>query len=364
VRLSISSDGIHTATASSAANAAAPAKSQAQNPKQSSFLDPNPGIEPLVYPCGIDTAYSQPTAIDDPKWMNKYNELLQYRRDNGDCRVPLRYSENPPLGRWVSSQRRDYKVWEKNKNSTSLTEAKVNLLNSIGFIWLASGDRGLVGKRKAAQDKVWSTRYDELSQYKARFQDCRVPKTCHQYPSLRRWVDTQRSEFAKVQKGEGSPVLTAERIRLLDALGFEWGVEDRRRSRGYASTTKTGENGDGVSSSTQLSRQTSSLARLSSEVDFSSLTPSRSIANASSNQYAIATNKEGKQSETPKEANTFVVGAAGIHIKHQHQHENVHQHNRHHHMSSTVEQSTQQPSQLPTEISFRKRGDAEKGSGK
>jgi len=359
----ISSESIYTEMASSAADAAAPATSQVDTPKQASFLDPNPGFASQIYQSGINAAFSQPPVIDDPKWISKYNELLQYRRDHGDCRVPLRYSENPALGRWVSTQRRDYKAWEKDKNSSSLTEAKVKLLNSIGFIWFASGDRGWVGKRKAAQDKVWSTRYNELSQYKARFQDCRVPKTCHQFPSLRRWVDTQRSEFAKVQRGEGSPILTAERIRLLDALGFEWGVENHQRSRGYASTIRTVENGDGVSSSTQLSQRTSSLARLSSEVDFSSLTPSRSIVNASSNNFAAATKNEGKAQGTPK-ATTLVVGAVGIHSPNQHQHQKLHQHHRHHHISITANQLNQQPSPLPTEISFRKRGEVVKDGGK
>lgn len=353
IGLPISSESNYTASASAAVDAPAPVPQvhhlhkQTSHPDQSEFPVPSKRLR-----SDVDTLSSLPPVVDDPRWMGRYNELLQYRDQHGDCRVPLRYSENPALGRWVSAQRRDYKTWEKDGASSSLTEAKLNLLNSVGFVWLASGERGWGGKRKAAQDKLWSTRYDEMSQYKSQFGDCRVPKTCHQYPSLRRWVDIQRSEFAKIQRGEGSPILTGERIRLLDALGFEWGIDDRHMARSFAAAAK-GENGDGVISTTQQSHRTSSLAVPSSDVDFSTLTPSRSFAQASS-KHGEANNGEGGQKQPPK-VSTMMIGTAGMHGQHQH-------HRHHHHMNSGVNLSNQQPSPLPTEISFRKR-ETDKGGG-
>jgi hypothetical protein len=41
-------------------------------------------------------------------WAEKYNELCQYRQQNGHCLVPRAYQENPALARWVKRQRYQY----------------------------------------------------------------------------------------------------------------------------------------------------------------------------------------------------------------------------------------------------------------
>jgi hypothetical protein len=38
-------------------------------------------------------------------WDQRFQELLEYKRLNGDCNVPQTYPENRPLGRWVMKQR-------------------------------------------------------------------------------------------------------------------------------------------------------------------------------------------------------------------------------------------------------------------
>ena len=135
-----------------------------------------------------------------------------------------------------------------------------------------------------------------------------MPKTCHQYPSLRRWVELQRSEYATVKKGVESPILTGERIRLLDALGFEWGMEERRKT-----VAAKRERGEGASSMTHLSRRTS-LAVPSSEVDFSSLTPSRSCTPPTS-RHCLANHGNGGEKQPPK-ASMMMIGTAEMHGQH------------------------------------------------
>jgi len=44
-------------------------------------------------------------------WEAKFEELVKYRKDYGDCLVPTKYAENEALGRWVSTQRAQYKLW-------------------------------------------------------------------------------------------------------------------------------------------------------------------------------------------------------------------------------------------------------------
>lgn len=60
----------------------------------------------------------------DPKWMRRYEQLVQYKKDHGNTNVPSRYKENPSLGRWVHGQRQDCKKQDR-----------IDLLNDIGFVW-------------------------------------------------------------------------------------------------------------------------------------------------------------------------------------------------------------------------------------
>jgi hypothetical protein len=57
-----------------------------------------------------------------------HTTLSQYQKEHGDCRVHTRTE----LGRWVLNQR-----ISRNQNSSTLTEKRINLLDSLGFIWCA-----------------------------------------------------------------------------------------------------------------------------------------------------------------------------------------------------------------------------------
>ena len=48
--------------------------------------------------------------------------------------VPTKFSESPALGRWVSTQRSQYKMW-KNGDKTTMTEVKFKKLANLGFVW-------------------------------------------------------------------------------------------------------------------------------------------------------------------------------------------------------------------------------------
>ena len=67
-------------------------------------------------------------------WESKYTELELYKNRNGDCLVPTKYSENKALGRWVSTQRAQFKLLEEGKKNT-LTEDRKNRLEELGFVW-------------------------------------------------------------------------------------------------------------------------------------------------------------------------------------------------------------------------------------
>jgi hypothetical protein len=69
-----------------------------------------------------------------PTWDLKFEELKRYRAENGDCLVPTKYAENPALGRWVSTQRAQYKLMQEGK-PTTMTQERVHLLEHLGFVW-------------------------------------------------------------------------------------------------------------------------------------------------------------------------------------------------------------------------------------
>jgi hypothetical protein len=71
-------------------------------------------------------------------WNEKFNELVQYKAANGNCHVPTKYKANTALGRWVSTQRAEYKKYSEGNTKTTITAEKVRRLEGIGFAWFMS----------------------------------------------------------------------------------------------------------------------------------------------------------------------------------------------------------------------------------
>jgi len=71
----------------------------------------------------------------DAFWWARYAELKKFREKNGHCIVPNRYPPHPPLGNWVSTQRRQYKLWKSDRTS-SMNEERATALETIDFSWV------------------------------------------------------------------------------------------------------------------------------------------------------------------------------------------------------------------------------------
>jgi len=67
-------------------------------------------------------------------WMDKFNELREYKGHHGNCDVPTRNGPNPSLGRWVSTQRAEYRKFQQGRSKPMSLE-KVDMLNQLGFRW-------------------------------------------------------------------------------------------------------------------------------------------------------------------------------------------------------------------------------------
>jgi hypothetical protein len=62
----------------------------------------------------------------DQRWEGMFAKLENYRRQQGDCLVPINYKEDPSLGRWV------YNICSR---CDELDSDQISRLKSIGFIW-------------------------------------------------------------------------------------------------------------------------------------------------------------------------------------------------------------------------------------
>ena len=130
-------------------------------------------------------------------WTTRYDQLVSYKAEHGNCNVPQYYEANKSLGNWVHSQRTAFKVGK-------LSEDRVRKLNGIGFGWEL---------RKQIDNVDWSKRYDELVAYKAEHGDCNVKSYANK--KLAKWVSTQRTLF---KNGN----LSEERVGKLNEIGFVW----------------------------------------------------------------------------------------------------------------------------------------------
>jgi len=137
------------------------------------------------------------------RWNAMFERLVEYKEEHGDCLVPRRFAEDPALGSWVMSQRRESILDGRMK------QERRDRLNSIGFVWSV---RPFLGSKFL--DKKWNNKYEELVSFQREHGHCRVSMT-HSGGSLGSWVLHQR-------KREAGGKLCADRRARLESIGFVW----------------------------------------------------------------------------------------------------------------------------------------------
>jgi hypothetical protein len=96
-----------------------------------------------------------------PEWEARYQELLEYKALNGDCRVPQHFNSNKALGKWVAKQREQYKLLKAGKHSF-LTPYRLEKLEQAGFVWsvrmpLESEVRNVIGESSTTANATITT---------------------------------------------------------------------------------------------------------------------------------------------------------------------------------------------------------------
>ena len=107
----------------------------------------------------------------------------------------------------------EYKLLIDNEKS-SMSADRLSSLQSIGFVW---------AKRKG--QATWDIKYEQLLQYKSHNGDCLIPTKYAQNPALGRWVSTQREHYRMWKNGDSRTKMTAERVGMLDSIGFVWRLQ-------------------------------------------------------------------------------------------------------------------------------------------
>jgi hypothetical protein len=136
---------------------------------------------------------------DDKLWLQQHEKLVEYKRINGNCKVPRRYEQDKSLGEWVTKQRKVH-----NNNTIRLDRKRI--LDQIGFAWKADAAHQF-------NDKLWHQQYEQLVEYKRINSNLKVPKSNDKDKSLREWISTQR-------KHHNNNKMRPDRKELLDKIGF------------------------------------------------------------------------------------------------------------------------------------------------
>lgn len=81
---------------------------------------------------GFDWGFTRDLGGVNPKdlWALRYDQLVEFKKQNGHCVVPYNHPDNRQLGIWVSNQR-------SNRKQNKLTPERERLFNEIEFSWTA-----------------------------------------------------------------------------------------------------------------------------------------------------------------------------------------------------------------------------------
>lgn len=141
----------------------------------------------------------------DERFMKQYNDLVEFKRVHGHCRVP-QSKKFKTLGGWVNNLR----VMHNRDPENGVRPDRREMLDQIGFIWNAGADR-------PGNDARWEEQYKNLVEFRSKFSHCRVPQT-GPHRKLGRWVATQRALYVK------DPVngIRADRLKRLNDIEFTW----------------------------------------------------------------------------------------------------------------------------------------------
>jgi hypothetical protein len=139
---------------------------------------------------------------NDKLWDDKWNELREYKRLNGNALVPNNSKKYKALASWCQKQR-------KLRKDGTLPADRQAKLDTVGFPWSVSS---------GGEQETWFTYYEKLEDFHAANGHCLVPTTGKkELADLGVWCLDQR---------EHKDFLSDKQVKMLDKLGFTWDEVD------------------------------------------------------------------------------------------------------------------------------------------
>jgi hypothetical protein len=141
------------------------------------------------------------------KWRVQCDKLVLYLARCRNHITPRSGQADRKLVSWVGEQRKQYKCFQQGIE-TPLTQARIYLLDKIGFVW-------------NAHEAVWDKKMYELVSFYETYGTWTIPATDPEYRKLSLWVKEQRRQKRLMDQGRPSHI-TLDRIRRLEDAGFSF----------------------------------------------------------------------------------------------------------------------------------------------
>mmetsp|Transcript_15065 Transcript_15065/g.41664 ORF Transcript_15065/g.41664 Transcript_15065/m.41664 type:complete len:637 (+) Transcript_15065:162-2072(+) len=173
---------------------------------------------------GVD--FEEPQNRFDCAWMEMLQQLKEFKRKHGHCRVPKSNrmtpgSEEAKLAIWVAVQRSYYKT-------KKLPQDRIEKLDEMGFVW------SVVEKGPPApsdkQEEVWMKNFQTLQALQQESGRFAIPPWVDDENGARKtnplaaWASRQRQLYA-------SRSIKSKRRKLLNGIGFSWKNQLHQQAR-------------------------------------------------------------------------------------------------------------------------------------
>ncbi|EJK67610.1 hypothetical protein THAOC_11332 [Thalassiosira oceanica] len=151
---------------------------------------------------------------------DRMQELAAFKAEHGHADIPRSLEDNMSLARWAHVVRQSYRQIQKGgKPALALTREMIERLEAIGFR-LRVKERG----------KIKQVPFEERLRSLAEFKDVHGHVNVGDDSNLARFCNQMRVARRAPQPGV-TMKLTQDRISALDALGFEWEPQKKKRRK-------------------------------------------------------------------------------------------------------------------------------------
>lgn len=158
--------------------------------------------------------HSKPYRPDlNKKWDTRYHQLKKLHAEYSGVYTV----KDKSLASWLARQKRKLAAEQ-------LSPEKKSLLTDLN---ITPAELRPGNKRNTKSDYVWSTQYQKLKDFHAKYGHCKVPRNWNEDKSLGAWVFRQRIKRKDAKVGLAQ--LTNHQVSLLDKLDFEWEVQKSRK---------------------------------------------------------------------------------------------------------------------------------------